>query len=303
MAARRVKPRRRLPRHGLATILGELTAIPTRSAGMRVGLGLILALALFGAARAQAPATPATPVRLSLSYDGRLYLKVLDLHFDESASGGDFDADANLRSFGVLALFNRFDVKASARGAIEDGAAKPGQFFYENHDGKRDRKIEVDWRPSDVVMSSSPAMRDLGHPPATLAQKLASADPLTQFVRMTLAANPGALCVGAPLFFDGKQLYALEFDGAAAAAPDAAERALGVTNLTHCQVTFREVAGFKPPKKHDTGLRSQIEATFGQLGSGGPWVLAKVTVRTVLGPAIIELKSVRFSRDVRVASE
>ena len=85
------------------------------------GLAAALALALAGAARAQGPATP---VRLSLGYDGRLYIKVMDLHFDEQATPDGFGAAAGLRSYGVLAAFKKFDIKASARGRIEGMARR-----------------------------------------------------------------------------------------------------------------------------------------------------------------------------------
>jgi hypothetical protein len=68
-------------------------------------------------------------------------------------------------------------------------------------------------------------------------------------------------------------------------------------------VAYREIAGFKPPKKHDTGLRSEIDATFGQLGPDGPWVIDKVRASTLLGPAVIELKQVQISRDAHLAQE
>lgn len=265
----------------------------------KLGLAAALALALGGRAAAQAPMAP---VSLSLDYDGKLYLKVLDLHFDEQATPSAFDAAASLRSYGVLALFNRFDVHADARGRIAGGSAAPGDFLYENHDGKRDRVVKVNWRPGDVQATSSPVFRNLGFPPATLAQKLAAADPLTQLMRMTLS-SPERICNGAPQLFDGKQLYALEFQPGVSVTPSADQRALGLTSLVRCPVTLRELAGFKPPKRHDTGLRSQIDTTFGQLGANGPWVIARVSAQTLLGPAVIELTHVQHSHDPRLAQE
>jgi hypothetical protein len=273
--------------------------IPERFAGVRRALGLaaVLALAAAPAVRAQ---PPAAPVRLSLAYDGRLIIKVLDLKFDEQVTPAAFGAAADLRSYGILAAFKKFNVRASAHGRIEDGAPKPGLFLYENQDGKRDRKVQVAWRPGEVAMTSTPAFSNLGHPPASLEQKLAAADPLTQLMRISLSPTPAGVCVGAPQFFDGKQLYALEFDHGQTVSVSPAERALGVTSLVRCSVHYREIAGFKPkpPEKRNQGLKSQISVAFGQLGPGGPWVIERVTADTVLGPAVIELKRVQISRDV-----
>jgi hypothetical protein len=273
------------------------------SFGMRARLGLAAAMALTvcGSARAQ---PPATPVRLSLAYDGRLIIKVLDIHFDEQATPTGFGAAANLRSYGLLAAFKRFNVRASAHGPIQAGAPQPGVFLYDNQDGKRERRVQVAWRGGEVAMSSTPAFGNLGQPPASLEQKLAAADPLTQLMRLTLAQTPAGICDGAPRFFDGKQLYALEFEHGETLTAGPGERALGMTNLVRCDVRYREIAGFKPkpPDKRGQGLKSQITITFGQLGPAGAWVIDKISADTVLGPAVIELKHVQVSRDVNLAA-
>lgn len=273
-----------------------------RSFSMRARLAMAAtasALALGGAARAQAPATP---VHLALAYDGRLIIKVLDLRFDEQATPTGFGADANLRSYGILAAFKKFNIRASAHGPIQAGAPRPAQFYYDNQDGKRDRKVQVAWRPNEVATNSSPPYGNLGQPPASLEQKLSSADPLTQLMRLTLAASPAQVCDGAPRLFDGKQLYALEFDRGQPVAPNADERALGLTGLVRCTVHYHEIAGFKPKPGDRPGLKSQIVATFGQLGPGGPWVIDRVSADTILGQASVELKHVQISREINQAS-
>jgi hypothetical protein len=271
---------------------------------MRFAMGPAAALALAFAAPAFAQA-PATPVKLSLGYDGRLIIKVLDIHLQEQATPGDYGASASLRSYGLLAAFKTFNVKASAHGRIEDGAVRPEQFSYDNRDGERERRVRVAWRADDVAMTSSPSFSNLGQPPASREQKLVAADPLTQLIRFSLAASPGEVCMGAPRFFDGKQLYALEFGPGEPLTPSAQQRALGLTSAVRCAVRYREIAGFKPKKagKPDKGLRSQISIVFGQLGDAGPWVIATITADTFLGPAVIELKHVSSGPDVAVAQD
>src|SRR5262249_35831014 len=160
---------------------------------------------------------------------------------------------------------------ATTVGRIEDGEAHPGVFHYENDDGKRDRHVVATWTASDVAVTSTPPYGDLGQPPASHAQKLASADPLTQLMRMTpVSVQPPPCAGGAHLFFDGKQLYALDF-GAGVAGGELLENQnhLGLTNLVRCSVRYREVAGFKakPPEQRNQGLKRAIEVTFAQLGS------------------------------------
>ena len=234
--------------------------------------------------------TPSDPARLSLGYDGRLYvIKVLDMHFDQQITPNAFSAAAELRSYGVLAAFKHFNIKAAASGDIT-ASVTPETFSYVNEDGKRTRQVKVGWRPSDVWTSSQPAFGNFGDPPASRDQKLAAADPLTQLMRIATAVQKP--CEGAPRLFDGKQLYELAFSGGHADAPDGDLRALGVTRLVRCTVRYNEIAGFKKKSdaKRNGGLKGPISVAFGQMGSDGPWVLADVRADTPLGPADIVLR-------------
>lgn len=253
------------------------------------------ALALAAPVRAQ---PPTDPIRLSLGYDGRLDLiKVLDMHFDQRVGPGGFSAGAQLRSYGILAAFKRFDIKASASGGMGGEGPQAQEFNYDNHDGERERLVKVNWRSDDVVATSSPPFGNLGDPPASREQRLAAADPLTQLTRLTLA-EPIRPCEGAPRFFDGKQLYELNFGGAHVEAPGDGFRALGVTKLVRCTVRYNEIAGFKKkaPSKRNGGLKGPIRVAFGQIGADGPWVLADVRADTPIGPAQIVLRRAQIVR-------
>jgi hypothetical protein len=271
---------------------------------MRLGSAIAAAVTLFIAS--WFPNTPALAqsttdeTRLSLAYDGRLILKVLDIHVEQRLSATGYGASAQLASFGALALFKKFDVRATTEGRIADGEAEPAVFHYENQDGKRDRHVVAAWTGADVSVTSTPPYADLGQPPASHAQKLAAADPLTQLMRITLASNQANPCSGgAHLFFDGKQLYALDFGAAASGGELLDNQArLGLTNLVHCSVRYREVAGFKakPPAQRNQGLKRAINVTFAQAGAGGPWVMALMRAETPLGPAYVELRRIRMNR-------
>jgi hypothetical protein len=273
---------------------------------MRLRLALAAALAVLTLGAVPAQAAPA-PFKLSASYDGDLYIKVLDIHIDEAAGAGEYTAAASLRAYGVLAAFKKFDIKASAHGPVQHGEAHPGLFLYDNQDGERLRKVRITWRPGEVTATSDPPYGNLGDPPASLAQKLASADPLTQIMRITLAQSPDHVCSGDPGYFDGKQLYGVRFDAGQSVGLTRAQQALGLTTALRCTVHYHEIAGFKAvsakKKKKTQGLRSAVAVTFGQVGADGPWVILKVTADTILGPAVIELKQLQISRGTAQASQ
>jgi hypothetical protein len=267
---------------------------------MKFRLALIgaLALAFCGPALAQAP------MKMSMDYTGTLYplnllpVNVLAVHADGRSTPGGYGADVSMSSSGILRALYKVDIVANAEGRLgADGQIYPGAFTYVHHDGKRVRHVHVTWTGTDVQMVSTPPFYDLGHPPATRAQQLAATDPVTQFVRIAVAAGPQDICRGPDHFFDGKQLYALDFSRAEPAALTASQRALGLVHGGQCTVRFTEVAGFKPkpPDKRNQGLKGPITLIFGQVGDNGPWVVAEIHVDTVIGFAKIELNWVNVT--------
>jgi hypothetical protein len=240
-----------------------------------------------------AQAQPPAPMHLTLAYDGRLIFKVLEMRFDEQVSPGDFNATVRLNSSGILAAFKHFDIAANTRGHTVGGVQQPGTFAYVNRDGKRLRHLEVVWGPGVVTMTTTPTFSNLGEPPATLAQKLVSADPLTQLVRVTLASTRSGPCNGDTHYFDGKQYYLLDLVPAGAGALSDHVKSLGVVNPIRCTVKYHEIAGFKAksPEKRNGGLKGPITVTFGQLGPNGPWVIAQLQAETPLGYANISLRT------------
>jgi hypothetical protein len=242
-------------------------------------------------------AQPSAPLHLTLAYDGRLIFKVLEMRFDEQVSPGDFSATVRLNSSGILAAFKHFDVAANTRGRTEGGVQQPGTFAYVNRDGKRLRHLEVVWGPGAVTMTTTPPFSNLGEPPASLAQKLVSADPLTQLVRVTLASSRAGPCSGDTHYFDGKQYYRLDLVPAGAGELNDRVKSLGVINPIRCTVKYREIAGFKPkpPEKRNGGLKGPITVTFGQLGPNGPWVIAQLQAETPLGYANISLRAAHLT--------
>jgi hypothetical protein len=267
---------------------------------MKARLALIgaMLLALCGPAVAQPPPAPA---KMTMDYDGTLYplnllpVKVLVIHAEGRSAPGGYGAAISMKSFGILRALKRVDIDAETQGRTgEDGQAYPVAFSYIHHDGKRVRHVHVTWGRGDVQVSSTPPYFDLGKPPATLAQKLAATDPLTNFVRVAVAAGPQAICRGPDHFFDGKQLYDLEFGRAQPASLSNEAKAMGLVNGAQCTVRYVEIAGFKPkpPEQRNQGLTSPIVLVFAQVGADGPWVMTNIHADTVIGHADIRLVKV-----------
>jgi hypothetical protein len=257
-------------------------------------VALVSLCGLTGPAMAQkgfSPAAQSGPVHLSLGYSGRLYIKVLDIQFDQTIEAKAFNSKVRLVTYGLLRTFRKLDMRANAQGRLVDDQPMPGTMYHANIDGKDNRKVSVTWTGEDVSTTATPTYSNMGNPPASRAQRLAAADPLTQFMRMTLARSQAGPCQGKARFYDGKQLYELDFSSPRPYALDARERRLGLVNPLRCNVRYTEVAGFKkkPPEQRNSGLKRPITSDWAQIGSNGPWVLSSLSADTPLGAAVIQL--------------
>lgn len=257
-------------------------------------LALVLAIALLPPAPGPRAQTDDGGLVLSLGYDGRLLLKVLDVEVQERATASGFSATSRLTSAGILAAFKHIDERAATQGRIVGGAPQPGVFDYQNLGGKTHRKVHAVWIGGDVATTANPPFPNLGDPPASRDQRRAATDPLTVLMRMTLTASRETACRKSDLFFDGKQLYALDLSNPRDTPPSPTETALGLIGHFRCDVRFREVAGFrrKPPSQRNQGLQRPINIDFARAGVNGPWVISSLRAQTPLGWAVIELKRI-----------
>lgn len=255
---------------------------------------MALATALSLGAPAQAQDSGLT---ISLGYDGRLLIKVLDIEIQERATIDGFSANAQLASAGLLALIKHIHQWAQARGPIVGGEPRPSVFETRKLDGKTHRRVRTVWDQGAVTMTAHPAYANLGDPAPTQRQELAASDPLTALVRITLSGSRQSVCSRSYLFFDGKQLYALDFAAPTDAQPTSQDQKLGLTQPFTCDVRFREVAGFskKPENKRNQGLDRPIRFDFARLGQNGPLLITAMHAETPLGWASIELSRLQVS--------
>lgn len=258
----------------------------------------VLAAALTAPLMILAAPAPAADFDLRLGYDGRfsIFGKLFDGQVELRARGSAVEGSARLHSAGLLNVFKQIEERAETHGVVVGGEARPGVFRYDNPGAKKYRKVEVDWNDREVTTHAAPPIGFWGNPPATPAQKLAAADPLTQILRFALAGPEGPACRGVARFFDGVQLYDLTFVDRTQAHRSDREKRLGLTEVVRCRVQYRQIAGFKKPpsENHTQGLTGPSTLVFARLGPAGPWLLSAVEADTKWGRATIELE--RLSR-------
>ena len=245
-------------------------------------------------------AQPPAPVKVEMSYAGVLNalhlpgeVKVLTMQVVERVGTADFATGADIETYGLLKALKHVDIRADAAGPVEAGVPHPHAFEFTTFEKKHTKHVTMTWTASDVLQT--PPHHDGGQPPPTAALKLTAADPVTVFSRAPYASSGPALCARNWRFFDGAQIYELQFQPGRAAEPTAAERALGLTAAQTCPVRYAEVAGFthRAGDHKEDWLKGDLSARFGKLGAGGPWLFVSLQADTFLGYAKIELTSVR----------
>jgi len=268
---------------------GRSRPVASCSTALAIALATLASPAL---AQSAAPVlTEARSMKLDLGYDGRLYIKVLDIQFNQTASPEVFTSKVRLVTYGLLRAFRKLDMRAFTQGRVVSGEPQSGSITHQNIDGKHNRKVTATWTGADVQTAAIPSYDNMGDPPATRIQRVTAADPLTNFMRMTLASSRDGPCQGKARFYDGKQLYELDFSGPRPYRLDNREKRFGLVNPLRCSVRYSEVAGFKkkPVDDKSGGLRRPITTDWAQVGVGGPWVLSSLSAETPLGDAVIEL--------------
>ena len=242
------------------------------------------ALLLSVPSQAQTP-TSAGELNLSLAYDGKLYVRILSVELEQSAGKRSFQSKLRVMAQGPLALFKRLDVRASAQGALDRGAAKPDEFSYVSKSGKKERTLQAAWTGNDVETSAAPAFADMGSPPATRSQRLESADPLTQLMRLALAEQP---CTGSARIFDGKQRFdlLLSFKRQEHVRETRPSGQPGVAFV--CRVRYQPVAGHKVNDETRAMAASQdIEISLRPVPSANLFVPHQIVIPTGAGTATL----------------
>jgi hypothetical protein len=254
-------------------------------------------LALPTGASAQAPDTG---LHMTLDYDGKLYLKVLELRVQQDVGADRATASsARLTTYGVLALFRKLDMRAEAKGRLTDAGPQPGAFAHFNASNKKPRHVTATWTGGDVISTANPPYPNMGDPAASKAQRLEAVDPLTQVLRIAVSPAEANPCRGVLKFYDGKQRYdaALSPDGARDL--EGREKRLGLAAPVKCRLNYREVAGFKkkPESEQGDGLKKNVQIGFARVGAEGPWVISYVRADTQLGQAEIVLAKISGSAE------
>lgn len=167
--------------------------------------------------------------------------------FDVILDGPIYQMNTKVKTTGVADIFVDYDMNVAASGYVRDHDLMTYNYVSQNHDGKKNRRVELTYGADDVVMEANPGFSDLGFPPATPEQKLEARDPITGFISAAFRPRAATNPCGEPIkLFDGKQLTHMSFTY------------VGETNVKtkaykgkayECHVKVDRVAGFNEGDK------------------------------------------------------
>lgn len=239
----------------------------------------ILCVAAVAAAAPSALAAPpaAAPLSLTLHYEGRLHVKVLEARSDHVVERTGFRAGARVKSAGALGFIKPYSILAQSTGAV--AAGRPLARRFTQAEGRKRRAV-------------------------AFPQKDGSADPLTQILGLMLTPATGNPCRGRLAFFDGKQRYDLTFAPAGGGRLLRSQQGLKLGPAVRCRLTFRPIRGLGGSQRKSPVLTGEAFATFARAPAADVWVLTDVAIGTVVGQAHVSLTglSTRGSRAAALAA-
>jgi hypothetical protein len=210
------------------------------------------ALPAFVFALALAPAAQAE--HYTLAYRGAVFgiLDLGDVTLDIDASHTTYEVAATLRSSALMSLFERTRLRAHAQGRIDEGSVRWSSYSLDHHYARKRRAISMRQTGDGVEAEIVPNYRLWGDPPTTAEQRLASRDPLSSLIAMSVHAARTHACSGDYPTFDGRFHYRLELRGGEMRRVDDD----GFEGYAlRCQLRYVPVAGFEPG---DGGRRNRI---------------------------------------------
>lgn len=254
---------------------------------MRALLAAIIALFL--------TAAPAAADRFSLTYDGvgLGFVPLGGISVDANVSDSDYEIRARLQSRGLLDLFERTNLTATATGLIINGDVHWRSYDLDHYYSRKHRTIALRVGEDGAVTSEIvPNYRLWGEPPTSDEQRRRSRDPLSTMVAMSIDVGQTRRCSGLYPTFDGRFHYVMELSGGQIRDFDDAGYE---GEVLRCRMAYIAVAGYE---QRDAGRRRIPEGQvwFALMPDANFAPVVRISTPMSAGGATIRLASYRRVR-------
>lgn len=179
---------------------------------------------------------------VDIRYGGRVFgIPVMKASISADFVGEKYAARADFRTSGLLSIFSKVQVIASATGEVKNGKLKSKEYWHKELDGRKNRELSMSYGKELVTIRVDPPLYTMGDPPASMQQRLEALDPVSALLALTVSNTAAQQCKGSIKVFDGKQRYDLRMQ--AGEIKTIRTRAYKGKAL-RCQVWYIPVAGF-----------------------------------------------------------
>lgn len=276
-------------------------------------LASTMVLALIGLAVAdQAPSARAasgaiftnvkagTPMRMEYELRAKAYVFFIPATgkatFTTELRPESYSIDSRVKVTGIADWFVNYDMNIHAEGDTRDGELKTREYVSQNHDGKKNRKVEMEITDTDFSMTATPRFGNLGDPAATTEQVLKTNDPITALITFALEPRaPEADPCGGPIrIFDGRQLTYLYLTNAGSKR---VETPVWTGEAIECHVTMDKVAGYKKGEADNdnlTGIDGPLRMWLAPLDNGATVPIKIAADSKKIGDVTLTAKKLRF---------
>jgi len=220
-----------------------------------------------------------------------LGFRVMKADVRATLDGDSYQSEAVFRTAGLAGMFKDSRIEASVNGEVNGHGIEPGHYEHRNLASSKNRLIQIDFTPDDVVPTITPPFGSMGQPPATHDERMGTFDPVSAFLTISLEGGD-APCERTVPVFDSKQRYDLRLE------PVAFER-IDVRGFDgegwHCNVYYDPVSGFDPEDLADPeDYARPMQIWLADLGDGR-WAPVRVRARVSGVPVSVEAKRVELS--------
>lgn len=215
-----------------------------------------------------------------------------DAHVEATLTPRAYAARTGLRTGGLARLFDDTVISATSSGNVSGAALGWTTYGLEHRFARKFRRIAMTRSASAVSASITPRFSDMGVPPASAAEQLASHDPLTAFVALARAVGGQGACAGAFRVFDGRQHYRLVL------APKARGRYVGGGydgDALICRLNYVPVSGFGRRTPEDNARIPEVEIWFASPATAGFAAPLRIAAPTPAGELRIDVASLAVS--------
>ncbi|MGB3626363.1 MAG: DUF3108 domain-containing protein [Henriciella sp.] len=207
-----------------------------------------------------------------------------------------YSIKGKVKTTGLADILVNYDMDLASSGYVRDDHLQPYAYVSQNHDGKKNRRVEMTYGSSDVAMTANPAFGNLGDPAATPPQKLDASDPLTAFIGHGFMPRPAGEnpCGGPMKIFDGRQLTHLHFENAGLKKV----RTDGYKGDAYeCHVTMDKVAGYKKGEANKdtlTGIDGPLKMYMAPLPNGTVMPVKIQADTDKIGTVTLQVSKLKF---------